>query len=53
MSEPLGLLYHSRELYGEDMTELREALQEAGFDLDLDPLQDQAELVRLEAQDDG
>lgn len=42
---PVGELHHSRELYGERMTELREALDEAGFELQLDPLEDQAELL--------
>lgn len=50
--EPLGILYHSRALYGNDMKRLRDALNNAGFDLELDPLSEQADLVKLEDGDD-
>jgi hypothetical protein len=41
---PVAEIYHSRKLYGERMKNLREALESAGFELSLDPLQDQATL---------
>jgi len=41
--EPMGMLYFSNDLYGEDMTRL----QDAGFELNIDPLEDQADLVKL------
>ena len=42
---PVGELYHSRDLYGDSMVALKEALEEAGFGLDLEPLADRATLV--------
>jgi hypothetical protein len=41
---PVAEIYHSRELYGERMRDLREALENAGFELSLDPLQNEATL---------
>jgi alkylhydroperoxidase/carboxymuconolactone decarboxylase family protein YurZ len=45
--EPMGMLYFSNDLYGDDMTRLQEALREAGFELNIDPLEDQADLMKL------
>lgn len=48
---PLGKLYISKRLYGEDMVALKKALNEAGFDLNIDPIQDHAELVKLDGEE--
>lgn len=45
---PLGKLYFSKRLYGEDMEQVCSALRDAGFDLNIDPLAEQAELVKLD-----
>lgn len=44
---PVGELYFSPELYGGKMNRLKNALEEAGFELQIDPLQDQAELIEV------
>lgn len=48
---PVGELYFDHSLYGEDMVRLREGLEDIGFDLDIDPLQDQATLKIVEDPD--
>jgi hypothetical protein len=50
--EPMGILYFSNDLYGEDMTRLQDALQEAGFELNIDPLEDEADLVKVHDGED-
>lgn len=46
--EPMGMLYFSNDLYGDDMTRLQEALREAGFELHIDSLEDEADLMKIE-----
>ena len=47
------MLYFSNDLYGDDMTRLQDALQEAGFELNIDPLEDQADLMKIEDAGEG
>lgn len=49
---PMGVLYFPKRLYGEDMQELKDAMQQAGFSLRIDPLKNQADLVKTEALED-
>lgn len=50
-SEPMGTLYFSDELYGDDMVALREAVEDAGFNLQIDPIRPQAELQKVTNDD--
>ena len=45
---PVGELYHSRDLYGDSMVRLREALEGAGFEIELDQFSDRATLYLVE-----
>lgn len=49
----MGILYFSNDLYGEDMTRLQDALEDAGFELNIDPLEDEADLMKIEDAGEG
>jgi hypothetical protein len=46
--QSIAKIYYSKDLYGNRMVELREALEDAGFELSLDPIEDKAILYDLE-----
>lgn len=50
---PVGMLYHSDDLAGDAMETLEDALHDAGFSLEKDPLEDQAELFMEVEHADG
>ena len=47
------MLYFSNDLYGDDMTRLQDALEDAGFELNIDPLEDEADLMKIEDAGEG
>lgn len=50
---PVGELYFNRVLYGEDMINMKDSLEEIGLKLEIDPIRDQATLFKIHSEEEN
>ena len=50
---PVAEIYFATDLFGKDMNNITSAMEELGFEIDIDPLRPQATMYRIEEVQDS